>query len=73
LTLEREYQAKLSAMATGEELAKTWLTETMQIAGRMMRRYCPITEKGEESQNKQVDVEKFLSVVRDFETGGILI
>jgi hypothetical protein len=54
LTLERELQAKLDG---GEELAKTWLVETMQIAGRMMRRYCPIDQNG----NKRAggDVEKF--------------
>jgi hypothetical protein len=55
LTLERELQAKLDG---GEELAKTWLVETMQIAGRMMRRYCPIDQH---SNNKRAggDVEKF--------------
>jgi hypothetical protein len=54
LTLERELQAKLDG---GEELAKTWLVETMQIAGRMMRRYCPIDQNG----NKRAggDVERF--------------
>ena len=47
LTLERELQAKLDG---GEELAKTWLVETMQIAGRMMRRYCPIDQNGRSVQ-----------------------
>ena len=54
LTLERELQAKLDG---GEELAKTWLVETMQIAGRMMRRYCPIDQNGNERASG--DVEKF--------------
>src|SRR5262249_52041481 len=59
LTLEREYQARLSAMATGAEVAETWLTEAMQVAGRMMRRYCPVTQDGEASKSKHADVEKF--------------
>ena len=41
----------------GEELAKTWLVETMQIAGRMMRRYCPIDQNGDNREGG--DVEKF--------------
>src|SRR5262245_44759210 len=56
LTLERELQAKLNA---GEELAKTWLTEAMQVAGRMMRRYCPIKQDGEQRSDKTADTEKF--------------
>src|SRR5262245_6621260 len=60
LTLEREYQAKVNAMAAGEELAKTGLAEAMQAAGRMMRRYCPITQDGKaERSDKTADTEKF--------------
>jgi hypothetical protein len=54
LTIERELQAKL---AGGEELARTWLVETMQIAGRLMRRYCPIDRKG--NRRAAGDVKKF--------------
>jgi hypothetical protein len=54
LTIERELQAKLDG---GEELAKTWLVEAMQIAGRMMRRYSPIDQNGQE--RKRGNVEKF--------------
>jgi hypothetical protein len=54
LTIERELQAKL---VSGEELAKTWLIEAMQIAGRMMRRYSPIDQNGQ--TRKGGDVEKF--------------
>ena len=51
-----EVIAKLGA---GEELAKTWLLEAVQIAGRMMRYHAPFNKDGTPSEGKHKDIEMF--------------